>query len=199
MSDDELRSYFEEMSDVELRDCFAAGSSGFEPGAWRIIGEQMHLRELDDVEDDREIALSVAPIRAAPVASMAALLKRVEAGGTIALILAAITLVLGTALALKMRNGQRTESRVITLTTMYVIAGILMRRKHDMWAAGVAALVTTALFLSNCAYLASSHLWIYLAFSVWLYSPPIYWLWRAFMSARVLNLSRGAVADILAE
>jgi hypothetical protein len=197
MSDDDLRGYFEEMSDEEVRESFRAGPGEFEPSAWRLIDEQMRLRGLETAEEEPEVAQDEPPVRAATAAPLSDLEKRVEEGGTIALALAAFAFVLGTGIALYMRNGVLVESRVIVLTTMYVTTGVLMRRRHNKVAAGAAALITTLLYLSNFLYLESAHLWMYLAFSTLMYIPPIYWLWSAFLAARALDedhVERGTLA-----
>ena len=199
MSDADLRGYFEELTDAEVREAFASGPGAFEPAAWRIIGEQMELRALHGVEAAPEIVHMVEPVRPTVVTSGDELRKRVEEGGTIALVLAVATLVMGTWIVLHVRNGRLLEPRVIVWTTIYVIAGILMRRKHDMWAAGVAALMITASFLLNSAYLARDHAWIFLAGSTFMYSPPVYWLWSAFLSARVLRMNHREAAILRAE
>ncbi len=198
MSDDELRDYFEELTDQELRDCYAAGSSAFEPEAWRLLSEQLHRRGLEGTEVVPDIASQEAPIAPATVASPAELQKRVKEGGTIALTLSAIALAGGTSLALYLRSGL-VESRAITLTTAYVIAGILMRRRYNMWAAGVAALLTNFVFVGNAIAIGTSYPWFVQALNVLLYGPPTYWLWTAFLSAKALSRDGGAVATFIAE
>ncbi|HEV7705621.1 MAG TPA: hypothetical protein VGO46_15090 [Gemmatimonadaceae bacterium] len=164
-----------------------------------MIVEQMQLRGLKAVEADPVVEVSDEPVLPAAAMTGAELRKRVEEGGTIALVLAALALVVGTSLAFQLHDGRRFESRVILLTTIYVITGILMRRRHDIWAAGVAALVATGLFVSNLVFTGSYGSWGYFAIGVGMSIIPLYFLWSAFLSARALRTSRDETVSLPAD
>jgi uncharacterized membrane protein len=187
MSEDQLREYYEGLSDAAIRDSFVAGPDDFEPATWRIIREQMEIRKLVVADPVRPTPPVVERRDAFAITPRAAAEKRVEEGGTVALVLAFLVFSLGVFSSAYMRNRALVILFVCTLTLAYVITGILMRYRHSMWAAATAELLTAALYSPNLMYLARHRMWGYLAICLLIYGPPIYWFWRAYRAALALH------------
>jgi len=187
MSEDELREYYEGLSDASLRESFVAGAADFEPATWQIIRRQMELRALSVAEPEETRAPIVEPIGAFAIPPRAAAEKRVEAGGTIALVLAAMVFVLGSYISAYMRHPGLVVFVVYILTLAYVMAGTLMRKRHSIGAAVTAEFLTVALYSPNLMYLLRHRMWGYMAASLALYGPPLYWFWRAYRAALALR------------
>jgi hypothetical protein len=148
----------------------------------RTNGAPSTIRESggEHVADSKRRNAFVIPPRAAAE-------KRVEDGGTVALVLAVAVFVLGVFASRYMRYPARAMLLVCVLTLAYVIAGTLMRRRHSIWAAVTAEFLTVALYSPNLMYLLRHHMWVALSLGLALYGPPTYWFWRAYRAALALR------------
>lgn len=186
MSNDALREYYEGLSDAAIRESFVAGPDDFEPSTWQIIQEQMELRALS-ANPEASTSPIVRRRNAFVIPPRAAAEKRVEDGGTVALVLAVLVFVLGVFASRYMRHPPRAILFVCMLTLAYVTAGTLMRKRHSIWAAVAAEFLTVALYSPNLMYLLRHRMWVALALVLALYGPPIYWFWRAYRAALALR------------
>lgn len=187
MSEDELREYYEGLSDDALRESFVAGPADFEPATWRIIREQMEIRTLSVAEPEGPPLPIVARRKAFAIPPRAAAEKRVEDGGAVALVLAVLVFALGVYGSAFVRYRGRVMLLVCMLTLAYVITGILMRKRHSIGAAVTAEFLTVAGYAPNLMYLARLRMWGGLVLALAFYGPPIYWLWRAYRAALALR------------
>lgn len=186
MSNDALREYYEGLSDAAIRESFAAGPDDFEPATWQIIREQMELRALPAANPEG----STPPIvrrKSFAIPPRAAAEKRVEDGGTVALVLAVLVFGLGVYASRYVRYPARAILLVCVLTLAYVTAGTLMRKRHSIGAAVTAEFLTVALYSPNLMYLVRHREWGVLVLVLALYGPPIYWFWRAYRAALALR------------
>jgi hypothetical protein len=186
MSNDALREYYEGLSDAAIHECFVAGPDDFDPAAWQIVQEQMELRAISAKPEERSAPI-VEPRNAFAIPPRAAAEKRVEDGGTVALVLAVLVFVLGVYASRYLRYPARAVLLVCVVTLAYVTAGTLMRRRHSIWAAVTAEFLTVALYSPNLMYLMRHRMWGILALVLALYGPPIYWFWRAYRAALALR------------
>ena len=186
MSNDALREYYEGLSDAAIREGFVAGPDDFEPAAWQIIQEQMKLRALSANPEGRTSPI-VTRRNAFAIPPRAAAEKRVEDGGTVALVVAVLVFVLGVYASRYVRYPARAMLVVCVLTLAYVTAGTLMRRRHSISAAVTAEFLTVALYSPNLMYLMRNQMWAALALVLALYGPPTYWFWRAYRAALALR------------
>ena len=187
MSRDALREYYEGLSDAAIRECFVAGPDDFEPATWQIIQEQMELRALPAANPEARTSPIVNRRNAFAIPPRAAAEKRVEDGGTVALVLAVIVFGLGVYASRYVRYPARAFLFVCMLTLAYVTAGTLMRKRHSIGAAVTAEFLTVALYSPNLMYLVRHRMWVGLALVLALYGPPIYWFWRAYRAAQALR------------
>lgn len=187
MPEDQLREYYAGLSDEEIRESFVAGPDDFEPATWRIIREQMESRRLDVADPGERTPPVVEHRNALAITPRAAAEKRVEEGGTVALVFAVMVFALGVYMSAYVRYQARVILFVCILTLAYVTTGTLMRKRHSIRAAVTAEFLTVALYSPNLMYLARHRMWGFLALDLVLYGPPIYWFWRAYRAALALR------------
>jgi hypothetical protein len=187
MRNDELREYYEGLSDAAIRESFVAGPGDFEPGTWLIIREQMELRALPAADPSGQTPPVVERRNAFAIPPHAAAEKRVEDGGTVAFVLAVLVFGLGVYASGYMRYPARVILVTCVLALAYVTTGTLMRKRHSISAAVTAEFLTVALYSPNLMYLLRHRMWGVLALVLTLYGPPIYWFWRAYRAALALR------------
>ena len=187
MREDQLREYYADLSDEEIRESFVAGPDGFEPATWRIILEQMESRRLDVAEPEERTSPVVEHRSAFAITPRAAAERRVEEGGTVALVLAVLIFALGVYFSAYVRYRARAIFFVCILTIAYLITGTLMRKRHSIRAAVTVEFLTVAIYSPNLMYLTRHRMWEFLALDLALYGPPIYWFWRAYRAALALR------------
>jgi hypothetical protein len=198
MSDqDRLRQYYADLSDGELRESFAAGPEDYGPAVWQIIGEQMAIRQLDAHESPEIPADADVPLVATPLTPRVVLQRRVEEGGAVALVIAAVC-VIGACAAVATRFRLRFFLFALAIALVYAISGVLMRRSHSLWAAAICELLLVANYAESVMLMAKQRQWGYLAVSVLLYGPPIYWLLRACLAALSLRTADRVTASVSA-
>jgi uncharacterized membrane protein len=187
MRQDDLRAYYEGLSDAAIRECFVAGPDDFEPATWHIVREQMELRALPVAEPAPTTPPLVERRGAFVIDPRAAAEKRVADGGSVALVLAVAVLALGVKMSASMRHPARVIAAVCVLALAYATTGTLMRKRRSIAAAVTAEFLTVALYSPNLMYLVRHRMWAFLALVLAIYGPPIYWFWRAYRAALALH------------